>query len=127
MQVKLIEVQDRATCIAALAIRPGMPLDEGQGGYDGMQLSFLLGKCGFDALHAANMVLFGRLEGGSFTADPYDWNDRTMQTAHAFIEEHWDTLVNGSIVDVRVILGERPGGMQKSDVYWEPTAEDAKP
>lgn len=114
MEVKVIEVQDRATCIAALAIRPGLDASA----VDPYQMKFLLGKAGFQILHRENCILFGRLEGGKFTTDPYEWGDRTMQTAHLFIEKHWDALANGSIVDVRVILGESSGGSPRSDAYY---------
>ena len=39
-------------------------------------------------------------------SDPYDWCDRTMKTAHVFIEQNFTKLNDGDVVDVRVILGE---------------------
>ena len=41
------------------------------------------------------------------TADPYHWQDRTMQTAHLHIRHNWATLRSGDVVDVEFILGER--------------------
>lgn len=39
--------------------------------------------------------------------DAFDWcNIRTWRTAHQWIEESWDELASGSVIDVRVILGE---------------------
>ena len=38
---------------------------------------------------------------------PYDWNDRTYQTAHDFIIKNWNHLISGDIVDVEYILKEK--------------------
>ena len=38
---------------------------------------------------------------------PHNWGDRTIQTAHRYITEHFEELTAGDVVDVRVILGER--------------------
>jgi hypothetical protein len=90
MRVKLIEVRDRMTLIAAVAIE-------------------IQGSDGFLARHAGYRdacVLFGRAAGGRFSYDPYDWNDRTMKAAHQWIAEHFDELRDGGVVDVEFILGE---------------------
>lgn len=34
------------------------------------------------------------------------WNDRTNSVAHEYIEENWDKLEDGSIINVKFILGE---------------------
>jgi hypothetical protein len=38
--------------------------------------------------------------------DPYEWNDRTMQVSHKYIQENWSQLNNGDVIDVEFILGE---------------------
>lgn len=38
--------------------------------------------------------------------DPYDWNLRTKQVAHAWIETNWEIIADGDVVDVEFILGE---------------------
>lgn len=113
MHVKLFEVRDNGTCIAAIAIRPG--LDDigryvGVEGADGRlaQRRFLLGKAGFNA--PTDAILFGFLDGsGGMHCDPYDWpaSPRTMRAAHLMAERDWADLDDGDVLDVRVFLGER--------------------
>jgi hypothetical protein len=51
--------------------------------------------------------------------DPYDWNDRTMQTAHNYIAKNFDDLSNGDVVDVEYILEEtdEPKISERNEVY----------
>ncbi len=42
----------------------------------------------------------------SSTRDPHDWDDRTLLQAHKHIEEKWDKLEDGAVIDVQFILGE---------------------
>lgn len=93
MELKLLEIRDRMTFIPVYALRVN--------GDD----SPLLRMAGF-GLH--DYVILGRLNKGEQTYNAFDWNDRTMQTAHLWIIENWFSLVNGSVVDVQFILGETP-------------------
>lgn len=54
------------------------------------------------------MIILTDISGGrgQSTCDPFDWNDRTMHTAHEWITKHFHTLKNGDVVDVEFILGE---------------------
>jgi hypothetical protein len=52
------------------------------------------------------LVLLTRLDGGRSCYDPYEWNDRTWQVAHNFIQESWENLESGTVVDVQFILNE---------------------
>lgn len=45
--------------------------------------------------------------GRRITNDPYEWGDRTFATAHEYILDHWDELMDGDVVDVELILGEK--------------------
>lgn len=95
MEVKLFEVRDRATFLPVFAISTA-PNDEGQ--------RYLLGRCGFIDGRA---IILARLNGEHpSSADAYFWGDRTMATAHDYIERNWHTLSNGDVVDVEFILGE---------------------
>lgn len=38
--------------------------------------------------------------------DAFYWNDRTMTIAHQYIEENFDSLCDGDVIDVEFILGE---------------------
>ena len=91
MITKRIEVRDHATFIPCLAIRiAGEHWLERRAGY------------GPDS----RCVLFLRLQGGEAHYDCYDWNDRTMRTAHWELTERWDKYKDGDLLDVRVALEE---------------------
>ena len=100
MDTKLFEVRDRGTfipVIATLMIPVGTEADAE---------AFLLKRAGFDFDSA--FVLLARLEGGDALYDPFGWVNRTMRTAHIYIQDNWDALRSGDVVDVEFILGERP-------------------
>jgi hypothetical protein len=103
MEVKLLELRDHGTFIPLLCInmahaddaaqrylmrRVGYPLD----GRPNIAICHL--RCGYDRI----------------TNDPYQHQGaaRTYPVAHHWIIDHWDELKNGSVVDVRFILGETP-------------------
>ena len=90
MENKLLEIRDRATFIPALAVRV-----DGDDGY-------LLRRAGF----ASTMVILIHLEGMKCAYDPYEWGNRTMMEAHNYIQNSWDLLNSGDVVDVQFVLGE---------------------
>lgn len=87
---KLIEIRDRGTFIAAMAVRVS--------GDDG----YLMRRAGFQS----PMVYLIALATERCAYDPYTWGDRTMANAHLYIAEHFDELHDGDVVDVQFILGE---------------------
>jgi len=96
MQIKLLEIRDRGTFLPVFALSTD-PTNEGQ--------RYLLRRCGFHPDGGA--VILARLNGeGNSSADAYHWNDRTMQTAHLYIEQHFADLSDGDVVDVEFILKE---------------------
>lgn len=96
MIAKCIEIRDEGTCIPALAIRMRAAND--------VQDRFLR-RCGYPPESMA--VVLMRLTDQRATSDPYEWvGSRTMIAAHLYIEEHFDRLTEGAVVDVRVLLGE---------------------
>lgn len=98
MEIKLFEIRDRATFIPAFAIRP-LPNDEKQ--------FYLLRSAGYGCDPSHKIIIFGALHGGQCEYDPYNWTgSRTMKHAHHYIEEHFDTLNSGDVIDVEYILGE---------------------
>ena len=97
--VKLFEVRDKATCIAAFAFKPA----EIWGNTNDID-EFLLRRCGFPPNN--NAIIFGKLDYGTAHVDPYNWDNRTMHEAHLYVEENYDKLASGSIIDVQFILGE---------------------
>ena len=96
MQIKLLEIRDRGTFIPVMAAR-----------FNGSEHR-LFRAAGFGVGQPAIIVV--KLTGGACAAeyDPFNWpkNPRTMHEAHLAIEKSWDSLQNGSVVDVEFELGE---------------------
>lgn len=108
MKVKLFEVRDRMTFLPVMAVKTL---------WDNEQQRYLLRRVGFQEVPA---VILTRLNGEtSSSSDAYFWTDRTMQTAHLYILEHFDKLNDGDVVDVEFILGEtdKPKTSERNDVY----------
>ena len=98
MKVKIIEIRDEATSIAALCVDMN-PDNDVQRWY--------LRRYGFSCDGRPNVAITRvNLGGGDITNDPYGWSGLTWRTINHYIIEHWDELEDGSVVDVRVILGE---------------------
>lgn len=95
MQIKLFEVRDKATFLPVIAIST-VSANEAQ--------EYLLRHNG--CVGSSNLVLLSRLRGNKQSYDPYSWNDRTMHTAHLYIEKHFHNLKDGDVIDVEFILGE---------------------
>lgn len=99
MKALALEIRDRATFIAALAVDM-QPDNDAQ--------RRLLWRCGYPLDGKPNVILT-RLDGnGHATNDPYGWRGdrRTMPVAHNWIIDHWDELQDGAVIDVEFILGE---------------------
>lgn len=99
METKLLEVRDRGTMMVVIGIRPAPRSDiERQ----------MMYRCGFNT--PQDYVLLGDLDGGKFamTYDKYDYyqSSRTKFVAYGYIQEHWDELQSGDLIDVELILGE---------------------
>lgn len=112
METKLFEVRDRMTFIPCIAIR----IDAGRM-KDGAEL-FLARRAGYGEMPC---VLFGRLDGGDFKYDSYEWShqQRTMRGAHSFIEGNWFALESGDVVDVEYALQETTKP-KTSERFFEP-------
>lgn len=100
MEVKLLEVHDRATCIPIMAIRASAA-NEAQ--------RALLARAGFgrteeDGRRYVVMTLLSGLISANY--DPAHWTNRTLYEAHEYILRHFDELSDGDVVDVEFILGE---------------------
>lgn len=97
---RFLEIRDRATCIPALAWKIGNAHELTSPAYS------LLRKVGFH--HPYPQVFLMRLSDQETHCDPHDWGGytRTMPNAHNYIELHFDTLVDGDVIDVEYILGE---------------------
>ena len=100
MIIKCIEIRDRSTCIPALAIK----MDAASAVQDRF-----LWRSGYPRNGSA--VVLMRLSDQRATVDPYEWPSlgpyaRTMPSVHNYIIEHFGELLDGQVVDTRVVLGE---------------------
>lgn len=97
--IKLFEIRDRATFIPVFAFR-AFTLGCNEAEY------YLWRRSGY----ADNsLIMVGRLDGYGCQFDPFEWpHARTMTTAHQYIEQHFDQLASGEVIDVEFILGEKP-------------------
>lgn len=96
MDTKLFEIRDRATCFAVFAIKTIS---------DDATERQILKNCGYgqgDALY-----IIGSLNKGRQTYNAYDWGDRTYTQAHLYIQDNWNSLQSGDVIDVEFILGEK--------------------
>lgn len=102
MRTIALELRDRGTFIPifATSMKPA----------NGDQ-NYLLRRAGYDTSPGAEtFILLGRLDGGHQKCcyDPYDWNDRTWETAHHYIMQNFAKLNDGDVIDVEFILKETP-------------------
>jgi len=97
-EVKFFQVRDHATNIPVMCVRFANFMCS-------PKEASILARAGWGRNPATYYV---KIAGGSPMTqyDSIDWNGRTNQLAHRYIEEHWDELPSGSVVDVRVIAGE---------------------
>lgn len=107
MIVKCIEIRDRMTFIPACAISTA-PENEGQ--------RYLLRRAGYSP--DGGTVVLVRLTDARSCNDAYAWGDRTMTSAHAYIEARFGDLRDGDVVDVEFIRGEKsaPVRSERGDV-----------
>jgi hypothetical protein len=101
IESKVLEIRDRGTFIAVLAIRMLGTTD--------IQ-TYYFKRCGFpeDGSSITVMCLYDQ----KATNDPYEWGalgkgDRTLPTAHHYVLGHFDQLMDGDVIDVEKILGEK--------------------
>ena len=97
MITKVLEIRDDGTFISALAIQ--MKADNEVAGW------YIYAREGHP-IDGRSITLM-RLSDKRAHNDPYEWSDRTHQTAHLYIEAMFDKLKDGDVVDVEFILAER--------------------
>ena len=101
MEVKVLELRDRATFIPILCVRLKFRDDLER---------YLCARAGFyndNNATADPYVIMHPMTYDRANYDPYAWsNPRTFGTAHKWIIENWDDLKSGDVVDVEFILGE---------------------
>ena len=100
--VKLFEVRDQGTFMPVMALKMHA---------ESAPESWLMARAGYgpDAMSHQDYVLFAPIDGSAIGEINYNWSkwdSRTRLQAHRFIEEHWDELKSGDVVDVEYILGK---------------------
>lgn len=95
--IKIVEIRDRATFIPAMAIKM-VP--------DGEIEEFLFKQTGY---RNGTCILLIAIEAPWYAARHWDdWkgNERTMPTAHKWIEDNWNSITPCQVIDVEYILKE---------------------
>jgi hypothetical protein len=92
MIIKQVEIRDVGTLIPAIAIRFS--------GEDG----WLFRKSGFQG--DTPYVYLVTLATSYANYDPFAWGNRTMNTVHLQLLNHWDDVPDDSVIDVEFLLGE---------------------
>lgn len=96
-EAKVFEIRDRMTFIPVIAVQITCgELDAGD---------YLVRAAGF---LSSPQCIVARLSDGKACIDPFDWpsSSRTMTKAHDYIQDHFDGLPTGSVIDVEFICGE---------------------
>ena len=95
LETKIFEIRDDATCIPVLATKM-IGKTERQ--------KKLLRRVGFDEYP---LIQVTHIEDHQSSWYAFDWPNRTMNAAHREIQEKFDDLRDGQVIDVRVYLGEQ--------------------
>lgn len=100
METKAFEIRDKGTFIPAVGVLM-VP--------DAMPEVYLLRRAGYGI--DQRLVLLARMDANGIahqaSYDPYGWGmARTMAQAHLYIQEHWNELRTGAVIDVEFILSE---------------------
>lgn len=113
MIVKLFEIRDRLTTMPVMAVKFN-PQNDAE--------KWLLSRAGYGvtAEEQQGYVIMWCIEtGGKATYDCYDWENRTKEEAHMYLNLHFDTLESGAVIDIQYILGETTAPKQ-SDRFFNP-------
>ena len=97
--IKMVEIRDRATLIAAYAIKM-VPTYPGE--------RFLMKNAGYGFSHPCVMLVPIQAPWLSLrhSSEAHENSTRTLLTAHKYIEENFDNIQPCDVIDVEFILGE---------------------
>jgi len=96
IETKILELRDKGTFIPILCTQIGGEISTSG------QENWLLRRAGF----GSNLIQLTSFIKGQSKYDYYEWGDRTYQVAHKYIEENWDDIKPGDVIDVEFILGD---------------------
>ena len=95
MEVKMLEIRDYGTFIPVMCIE--MVSEK-------LSERYLLGRLGFS--YESPLIQLVWISSSRTEYSPFEWNDRTLFTAHTYITENWRELISGDVVDVEYLLGD---------------------
>jgi hypothetical protein len=95
MEIKTLEIRDRATFIPAIAIKVECNNESER---------YLWSRAGFNT-SVGFLVFLGRID-DELKFYPPVWENRTMTTVHEYLQKNWDVVESGQVIDVEYILGE---------------------
>jgi hypothetical protein len=105
MKTKIFELRDKATCLVVVATK--MEPESKDRSYKEYERELmLLRKLGFSDFKDNPLVMLTLPNSGKNYYIPYQWNDRTLQTAHKYIQDNFDELEQDDVIDIEYILGE---------------------
>lgn len=113
IDTKFFEIRDHATLMPAIGIKMS---HEGRSPNE----KFLLGTSGYGR-GGKDLILLVFTGINQCHYDPHEWHPhiaRTRHFAHLYIQDNFDSLESGSVIDVRHILGETKEPA-KSDMYYD--------
>lgn len=105
MKTKILEIVDRATFLVVLATKM-VPESKDKTYKEYERELKLLRKLGFSDFKDQPLVLMNLVNSNKSCYMPYQWNDRTLQAAHKYIQDNFDEIEQNDVIDVEYILGE---------------------
>lgn len=107
MRIKFIEIRDSMTFVPAVSFRV---INDDDTMKLSRQESYLLERAGFpfceESTKYEGRIVLWPMSRDRVEVDSAKWKDRTFATIHRHLEEHWDDVVSGQVLDVEFILGE---------------------
>ena len=99
LENKIFEIRDRMTFIPALCTKMAPTIHTAE------REEKLMRHSGYG--FGVPMIILTMLNDTKRTSyNAFSWGDRTMHNAHLYINEHFNELETGAVVDVEYILGE---------------------
>jgi hypothetical protein len=115
VEVKLIEIRDRATFIPAIAVALTVENADIRNEQDIARENaevYLLRRAGYSRERiwegtSQPYILLTRLNGDGSPAhyDAYSWENRTWNAVRQWLDANWSHVKSGDVVDVEYILG----------------------
>ena len=101
IEAKLIEIRDALTFIPAMCFKV-MGTEEAD--------RYLIASAGYgkeDIEQYQRYTFLIRLNDLECKYDPNHWGDRTMFNAHKYVEDYYELIDSGDVIDVEYILQEK--------------------